>query len=393
MKEPAFSFLRGSVTVVIRGGDLEQLINRLGEQGIGVWEIKPLPDRRMELSLMVGDFFALRPLLKQTSCRVHVKKRRGFPFLLSRLLQRKWFAVGLLLFFLMIAAMSSLVWDVEVEGNVKIPTEDIKLAAKQEGLFPFQWKFKLSEQDKLSKNLARKLEGVSWVGVTIHGTKATIEVVEATKPKEQKLASPRNLISKSDAVITYIYAERGYPQVTKNDRVKKGTILISGVQGGRSVVSKGEVKGLVWHEYEIEAPLVKKENVLTGDKKKKGYLYFGNTAIQITGYGSVRFEQTVTYTETDPLTWRKWKLPIGWMSEAVMEKTQIEVSQTPQQAKNSGLAQARRDILAKNGADSVIKEEKILHEKTENGKVYMKVLFEVEQNIAEEVPIVQDQGE
>lgn len=54
---------------------------------------------------------------------------------------------------------------------------------------------------------------------------------------------------------------------------------------------------------------------------------------------------------------------------------------------------AQRDLLAKYGTDTVILEQKILHEKSDNGKVYMKVLFEVEQNIAEELPIVQSQGE
>ncbi|GGA20469.1 sporulation protein YqfD [Paenibacillus physcomitrellae] len=393
MKESAFSFLRGWVRLDIRGGDLEQLINKCGEKGIGVWEVKPLPGRRMELNVMLGDFFRLRPLLKQTSCRMHVKQRNGLPFLSLRVLRRKWFAAGIVLFVLAIFFMSSLVWDVEVKGNVNIPAEDIKEAAKEEGLFPFQWKFKLPEQDKLSKTLTRKLEGTSWVGVTIHGTKATIEVVEATKPKDQNLNSPRNLVSKSDAVVTYIYAERGYPKVAKNDRVKKGAVLIAGYQAGQTVVSKGEVRGLVWHEYNIETPLVKKESVLSGAKKTKGYLYFGNTAIQLTGYGKNQFAESVTYTENNPITWRKWKLPIGWMSENVMEKADIEIEQTPEQAKASGIAQAKRDILAKNGADAVVKAEKILHEKTENGKVYMKVLFEVEQNIAEEVPIVQDQGE
>ncbi|WP_138493268.1 sporulation protein YqfD [Paenibacillus pinistramenti] len=393
MKEPAFGFLRGWVSLEVRGGDLEELINKCAEHGIGVWEVKPLPGRRMEVSVLLGDFFRLRPLLKQTSCRVHVKRRKGLPFTAMRVLRRKWFLAGIIFFVLAILFMSSMVWDVEVKGNVQIPAEDIRQAAKEEGLYPFQWKFKLPEQDKLSKSLTRKLDGTSWVGVTIHGTKATIEVVEATKPKEQKLSSPSNLISTSDAVITYIYAEKGYPQAAKNDRVKKGSILISGYQAGKAVVSKGEVRGLVWHEYNIEAPLVKKQSVLSGAKKTKGYLYFGNTAVQLTGYGKNRFEQSVTYTETDPLTWRKWKLPIGWMSEHVMEKADIEIEQTPEQAKAGGIDQAKRDILAKYGSDSVVKEQKILHENTENGKVYMKVLFEVEQNIAEEVPLVQDQGE
>ncbi|MNC59055.1 putative stage IV sporulation protein YqfD [compost metagenome] len=87
------------------------------------------------------------------------------------------------------------------------------------------------------------------------------------------------------------------------------------------------------------------------------------------------------------------KLPIGWMSEKVLETTEIELKLSVDEATKSGLERAKRDIIAKNGVTSVILEQKILHEKKDNGKVYMKVLFEVEQNIAEELPIVHDQGE
>ncbi|WP_260115449.1 sporulation protein YqfD [Paenibacillus hexagrammi] len=61
-------------------------------------------------------------------------------------------------------------------------------------------------------------------------------------------------------------------------------------------------------------------------------------------------------------------------------------------AKKAGLEQARARLLAASGSDSRIVGEKILHEKTENGKVYMEVHFEVEEYITEEQPIV-TQGE
>ncbi|WP_433946091.1 sporulation protein YqfD [Paenibacillus sp. SN-8-1] len=393
MKTPGLSKLRGSVRVTIRGQRIEAFVNELARERIEVWNLKSLGPNRLEMEVVISDYYRLRPLLKKTSCRVHVDQRDGLPFFWNRVFKRKWFIVGFILFFLMIFGFSSMVWDVEVKGNVKIPTEDILLAAKEEGIYPFQWIYRLPEQDKLSKDLTRKLSGTSWVGVSKTGTKVTIEVVEAAQPKNTELLSPRHLISKSDAVVTHIFAERGQPEVSKNDHVKKGATLISGIQGEQAVVAKGDVRGLVWHEYTIEAPLVRKQKVYTGEKKEKGYLYFGSTAIQIWGYGKVGYEQSQTLTQLDPLTWRHWKLPIGWMSEDVMEVTELETKQSVEQTVTRGLERAKLDILAKNGADAQIIQQKILHEKTDNGKVYMKVLFEVEQNIAEELPIVHDQGE
>ncbi|MNJ36182.1 putative stage IV sporulation protein YqfD [compost metagenome] len=393
MKLSVISRLRGSVTIVVRGERLEELINELAKEGIEIWNVRSLPERKMEMNVQLGDFFSLRPLLKRTGCRMSVKRRIGAPFFLARLWRRKIFILGFAMFIAAIFALSSLVWDIEVQGNDKIPTEDVLLAAREEGIYPFQWIFRMQKPDKLSAELTRRLTGTSWVGVTRSGTRITIQVVEATRPKEHTLRSPSHLVSNADAIVTYIYAERGQPEVKKHARVKKGQVLIAGIQGNERVVAKGEIRGIVWHEYKMELPLVRKQNVYTGEKKVKGYLFFGNTAIQITGYGPTSFAQFHTVSELDPLTWRSLKLPIGWMYEKLLETTVIQLKLSPEQAKVDGIERAERDIYAKYGIESKIISQKILHEKSDNGKVYMKVLFEVEQNIAEELPIVHEQGE
>ncbi|GGH26711.1 sporulation protein YqfD [Paenibacillus segetis] len=396
MKSPVLSRLRGFVTIVVRSKQEKQIeifINELAKRNIEVWDLRPLTNGNMELNIQLADFFSLRPLLKGTGCRLHVKRRYGMPFMLERLWRRKWFILGFAMFIAVIFSLTSLVWSVQVKGNEKIVTEDVLNAARQEGIYPFQWIFRLKAQDKLSAELTRKLPGTSWVGVSRTGTVITIQIVEANVPKEQELHNPQDLVSKADAVVTHIYAEKGLPQVRKNDRVKKGQVLISGLQGGQAVVSKGEVKGIVWHEYNIEVPLVHKQKVYTGESKQRGFLYFGKTAVQLSGYGKLGYEQSQTLVELDPLSWRDIKLPIGWMTEKVYETTEIELKRSQENAKKEGIVRAQRDIVAKYGVNSAILEQKILHEKTDNGKVYMKVLFEVEQDIAEELPIVQDQGE
>lgn len=399
MKIPTLSGVRGCVHITVRGEGINRLINALAEAGIPVWDIRPASNNQTaDMKLLLRDFHALRPLLKRTGCRMHVARRIGLPFRLAKLYKRKFFAAGIGAFFLLLFVLSSLVWNINVVGNEKIPTEDILKAAKEEGVRPYQWIFRLKEPDKLSRALSLKLPETSWIGVERKGTTITIQVVEAEKPEKEPLASPRHLVSKSDAVITSIYAEQGRPLVQKNTRVKKGQVLISGILGdgearSQVVVAKGEVKGLVWHEYQLEVPLVQKRKIYTGERKDKSYLVLGNRAIQLWGYGKEPFAKSETLTERDPLTWRSIALPIGWMTEKVMEVTETQETLQPEEAKKLGLEAAIRDILAKYGNDSQIISQKILHEKRENGKVYMKVLFEVEEKIAEELPIVQSQGE
>jgi similar to stage IV sporulation protein len=76
------------------------------------------------------------------------------------------------------------------------------------------------------------------------------------------------------------------------------------------------------------------------------------------------------------------------MTEKELEISETNESLTPEAGFEKGIERAKKDILARYGVDSVIKSQKVLHEKKENGKVYMKVIFEVEEKISEELPIV-----
>ena len=65
---------------------------------------------------------------------------------------------------MILLTLSSMVWNVEVEGNETIASEDVLDAAKLEGIYPFQWIFKSQSMDKLSGNMTARLPGTSWVG-------------------------------------------------------------------------------------------------------------------------------------------------------------------------------------------------------------------------------------
>lgn len=76
-----------------------------------------------------------------------------------------------------------------------------------------------------------------------------------------------------------------------------------------------------------------------------------------------------------------------------MESELQERELTQEEAKSIGLLQAKAEMTESSGTDARVVSEIVLHEKADNGKVYMKVLFEVEQSIVEEMTLVQMQGD
>lgn len=393
MHSKLLMYIRGYVAVDIRGSNVEAFVNVAIESGCHIWHINQMSSTSVRLYTDLNSFFRFKSFLRQTGCSMHVLSRYGLPFLLSKMEARIFFTVGLVLFILGIYVLSQLVWQVDVEGNERIAYDDIMLVAEQQGIYPFQWKFRLQEPEVLSRTLTHALPGAAWIGVEVKGTRIRIKVVEQTVPEPKPLMNPRHLVSNVDAVITDIFVERGRPMVKPNMKVKKGDILVSGIVGNEEnklvVVAEGKVKGLVWHLYDIQAPLTHQHKVYTGQSKVRQYFVIGNRALQLTGYGKLPFTASESDSKRKTLQWRDIVLPFGWIQEEIREVRIDKENIEAEDAKTIGLTQARADIIMKAGNDARIHKEKILHEKIEGGKVYMKVLFEVEQEISTELLIIQ----
>lgn len=386
-------YIRGYVAVDITGDHIEAFMNATNEMGCHIWQLNRTSSTTIRMHTDLNSFFKFKRILRQTGCRMHVHARFGVPFLLNKMESRLLFTMGFVIFILGIYMLAQLVWRVDVEGNERISYDAIIAAAEKHGIHPFQWKFKLDEPQSLSRALMHELPSAAWIGVEVKGTRVNIRVVEQTIPDKKPLMNPRHLISNVDAVVTRIFVERGRPMVKPQMRVKKGDLLVSGVLGNEDnkhvVVAEGKVMGLVWHIYNIEAPLAHQRKVYTGQSKVRQYFVIGNRALQLTGYGKLPFGASITDSTRKKLHWRNVVVPIGWIREEISEVRIDKEETTVMDAKRVGILQARTDIVMKAGSETRVHHEKILHEKIEGGKVYMKVLFEVEQEISTELLIIQ----
>ncbi len=398
MKSHWLSIVRGYVRVSIRGKRVELLINELTKSGIEIWDIGRTKEG-LELCVHLSDFFKLRTPLKKTGCRLHVLKRRGLPFFLARMEQRKAFMIGMFGFVAAIYILSSLIWHVEIriEGNKQhaLSEQTVREAAKEIGIYKFQWKFRLKDPEVMSKQLQAALPDASWVGIELNGTNALIKIIESLKPEEAPLYNPRHIVSASDAVITDIIAERGRPVVRVNSRVQKGDILISGIIGDEEhqevVSAKGTVRGLVWHEYNIAVPLKGLLKSYTGESMTRYYIAIGNRALRISGFKKMNFEHFEAEASEKQLRFGSWGLPVRFVREIVREATVKEQVLSPEQASQTGIEHAMKDIESKYGLDAVVKAKNVLSVQQEDGRIVMKVMFEVERDIAEERAVLMEE--
>ncbi|MDF2875348.1 MAG: sporulation protein YqfD [Sporomusa sp.] len=215
-------YLRGAVKIRITGTIPERFINLCITEQILLWGITKI-DEDLIAWIGLDDFFKIRPLVLRSATRVQVLSHRGLPFVIKRAKRRKMMIAGAVLFIVLLNIMSSYVWFVDITGVKSMSENEIRNVAISNGLKPGAVIGGLNTK-LIEREILLNVPEVAWVGINFTGTRAVIEVVEKTMPKQETKA-PAHIVAMKDGVITEIIALAGQPAVKKGDTVKKEICL------------------------------------------------------------------------------------------------------------------------------------------------------------------------
>jgi similar to stage IV sporulation protein len=389
-------WLMGFVILQMWGKYVERFINLAIRNGLEIWDIKRTSNDQFLIKMRIKHFFRLRPLLKETGTRMRIVKKIGFPFFLKRALSRKGIIAGFIFFFVILYMLSSMIWRVEIYGLEEITRGEVLSAAQEIGIKEWNFKWRLKDLDTLQRELTKRLDKASWIGVRFDGVVAKITVVEKVSPDNKKAMNPRHLVAKKKAVVKNIFAQEGFPKVHVNQLVTPGQILISGLIGPegdpsrqQAVPARGEVWGEVWYDKLITVPLKREINHLTGKSNTDHYLILGKYGIKMWGYGR-KNEPDVAKVEEDRsyIHIGKYRLPIGWKTEEKFEAEKEVHSISKEEAIKIGLEYGRKNLLQRTGVGSQIIQEKVLRQWVENDKLMIKVHYVILEEISKENPII-----
>ncbi|WP_018131837.1 sporulation protein YqfD [Effusibacillus pohliae] len=381
-------YYKGYVIVTVSGKQLATLVNLASREGIWIRDILYGANGSLQMTILRTDVRRLRPLLRQTGCKIHFGKRTGFPFLLQRARRRKSFVAGCLVFVALLYTLTSVIWSVEVEGAKKLSPETILAAAEATGIRKGAWIGRLPAADVLQAEILDKVPELSWVGVSIHGTKVRIQVMEKVSPPDPQPSKPQHIVAAKPGVIEKILPEKGIAQVRPGQTVKPGEILISGsLEDGKTFVhAKGTVEARVWERTEMRVPLELVRQVYTGHSFKKNFVMFGSFPVQVWGYGHTpyrRFEEQAIDREFHV---GSFTLPIRFREVTVKEAQEETISLSKEQAEAEAKHRAAEDVMAKIGGKGRIDRQIILHSRIEHGNLYTTVLSEVIEDIGKPQP-------
>ena len=92
--KPQMSYWQGYVKLKLTGKQIEAFINSAAQHKLQLWDIRLIAEDAAEFKILLQHFFRLRPLLRKTSCKIHVIERYGAPFFWDRLGSRKFLDCG-----------------------------------------------------------------------------------------------------------------------------------------------------------------------------------------------------------------------------------------------------------------------------------------------------------
>ncbi|WEG14234.1 sporulation protein YqfD [Pullulanibacillus sp. KACC 23026] len=382
--------LQGHVIATVRGRLVEPFINRCIREQIRIWDIKRIEEDRIQCSILLSDIKRIKPILKQTDCRIHFDERVGLPFWTRRLLGRFGMIGGFILFFFIIFFMSNMVWQIDIHGADPVLEDEIRTILAKQDIHVGAIEFLLPSLGEIEDQLNSQLKETTWVGVSRDGTTYRVDVVQKELPKKEKEIGPRDLIASKTATIKKVYAEQGQAVVQQNDVVKKGQLLISGMMGDEAhhkfVPAKGTVLGETWYTSNTEVPLNTSYHTYTGRTYTKRQIKVWSLTIPIWGFNAKPFQKQVTETVTHPFHFLLWDIPIKFQTVTIREASQLKNRLTKDQAKKMGEELARQQLTRELSSDAKILSAKIQKDKVEKGVMHLQVFFTVEENIAKPRP-------
>lgn len=260
----------GYVIIRLDGPGIERILNRILKAGIPVWNVYRLEHGCVNAEMRAKDFPKLRELKRGLSCRIHIIKRHGIPFLYAKYRFRKLLIFGAAVSFSLLVILQARVWLIRVEGLSQVPEAVIMRAIASEGVHFGSARASI-ETAALGQAIRTFDNRIAWAGVKLDGITMRIKVVEAEPiPLQKDKSIPVNIVAKKDGIIERVTALSGKANVKQGDAVRAGDLLISGDitrEGALErlmVHAEGDVSAQVWYRVELNLPPTQKQLMRSG---------------------------------------------------------------------------------------------------------------------------------
>lgn len=391
-----WNYFKGYVIIEITGFSIERFLNLTVHKGIIVSNLIETKNG-VSCKINIKDFKALKEISKKTGCKPRIKFKYGLPFFIFKNKKRKGFLIGIFCFVFVLYFFSSFVWSIEVVGSNILDNNKILEFCRENNLHLGSYKRNLKLKS-LQTDLKNNFDELSWVSISLKGTKVTIKVSENIPKEEAEIDNePSDIIADENGIIEQIVTRSGTPLVKEKDTFQKGDILVSGeiilkegeeLKGSYLTNSDADIRGKIVKELKVEVPFNYKVKKYTKKSKSEYQLLAFNKLFYLN-----LIKPNINYENYDKITSRNqlklsenFFLPFIFIKSEYREYEKVSKKYSIDEAKKYAEKIISEKIISEIDFSSDILNKEIFFEEFDD-KIIATAKITLIQNIGKKVPV------
>ncbi len=257
-----FDNLRGVVCFAASGSRLYSFIDKVREQKIGCRNQIKIGDV-LYAKCYKGDFEKIKALADEFSVEIKKVENKGAIFTILRYRRRIGIILGAAVAFGIILYFSNTITQLEINGCQNVDKSAVESVLRYYGIEKGAFIPNL-DFDSCERRLLLAIDELSWVGIRSDAGRVVVDVHEGIEtPLMLNENIPCNIVASFDAQIVNIGVLEGVGVVQSGYTVKKGDILISGVQEGiKGTTTVKHAQGYVEGIYNISVEFTQNKSEL-----------------------------------------------------------------------------------------------------------------------------------
>jgi len=260
-------FLRHRFT--LSGLNLERFLNTMQKEEIRLLRVRRTDHRTLKCECSSSDLERISMIVQEKGWRLSDARPVGLGAWLKRLWSRPGLVIGGVLTLALLLVAMQYVWLIRVEDAGPYQA-DIATYLEQEGYRPGMRKTQ-ADAKTLSLLLQRRYPDVAWFRVYVSNVTLVVECTQGVPEPQLPASVPADLLALRDGVVESVQVYAGTALVRAGDLVRKGQVLIQGVERGADeqqvpVAARGVVMARCWEETTVRVPLRETLSRETGRK-------------------------------------------------------------------------------------------------------------------------------
>lgn len=233
-------------------------------------DIKEIHYEKEYLKFMILDKDLKRVKKYLVSFKVEVIDETGIYKLKSELKKNNLIIIGIIFSSVIFLILSNLIVSVNVIHEDSTLRELIMESLKENGVTKLSFKKSYDEYERIIENIKEEYQDrIEWLEIDVEGMVINVRVEERIINDYEKDYSTCHIVASKSGIIKSIATTKGVAEVSINDYVAKGDILINGSiklndEVKANVCASGSVYAEVWYNISASMPMVEEIRNDTG---------------------------------------------------------------------------------------------------------------------------------